>query len=176
MEIFLIRHTQVDIEKGVCYGQKDVELAQSYAQEFQQVKKQLDGESFDMVYSSPLKRCKQLAMDLDLGQVVYDERLKELNFGDWEGKAWDDIADPAFPLWMDDFVNRKCTNGESFAILNQRVLAFWNELKTTTHTRVAVITHGGVIRTIQALLKGINLEDAFQETPAQFGEVIKVKV
>lgn len=174
MDIYLIRHTQVDVEKGVCYGHKDVALAQSYQEELQEVQKKLQGIDFDVIFSSPLTRCKQLAQDLNRENVIYDDRLKELNFGDWEGKEWDEIADPAFELWMNDFVNRKCTNGESFTMLQQRVESFWKELANQNHHSVAIITHGGVIRTIQAMVKNLKLEEAFNEPPADFGEVIKI--
>ncbi|MFA8436630.1 MAG: alpha-ribazole phosphatase [Marinifilaceae bacterium] len=176
MEVYLIRHTSVDVEKGVCYGQKDVALAESYPEELATVKEKINGIEFDALYSSPLTRCKQLAGDLFDAEVQYDDRLMELNFGDWEGKEWDEIKDPAFPKWMDDFVNRKCTNGESFVILQTRVLEFWNELKEKGHEKVAVVTHGGVIRTLQALKNGIKLEEAFNEPPAGFGDVLQFQL
>ena len=60
MEIYLIRHTAPDIEKGICYGQTDLELAHTFSVEAREVLKQLPNQ-FDAVYTSPLKRYKQLA-------------------------------------------------------------------------------------------------------------------
>ena len=172
MEIYLIRHTKVNIEKGVCYGQKDVELAESYPEELQAVKENLKDIEFDAIYTSPLSRAKKLANDIYPEQVLEDKRLMELNFGDWEGKVWDEIKDPFLEVWMEDFVNKKCSNGESFVMLRDRVLEFWNELKSKDLKRVAVFAHGGVIRTIQAIEKNIKLEDSFNEPTPDFGEIV----
>jgi alpha-ribazole phosphatase len=176
MEIYLIRHTAVDVEQGVCYGQKDVELAETYPEELISVKENLKDVEFDAIYSSPLSRAKKLANDIYPDKAEEDERLMELNFGDWEGKAWDDIKDPNLEKWMDDFVNRKCSNGESFVMLRDRVADFWKELKGKEYNKVAVFTHGGVIRTIQALEKNIKLEDSFNEPTPAFGEVVILNV
>jgi len=99
-----------------------------------------------------------------------------LNFGDWEGKAWDEIKDPFLDTWMEDFVNKKCSNGESFVMLHERVGKFLEELKKQNHEKVVIITHGGVIRTIQAIHKQIALKDAFNESPAGFGELIQIEL
>lgn len=171
MEIYLIRHTKVNVEPGICYGQKDVELAESYPEELEAVKENLKGIEFDLVISSPLSRAKKLATAIFGEKVVEDPRLMELNFGDWEGKVWDEIKDPLFPAWMDDFVNKKCSNGESFVMLCDRVLEFWNEIKSKDCNNIAIFTHGGVIRTINSIEKNIKLEDSFNEPATDFGEI-----
>ncbi len=171
MEIYLIRHTKVNVEQGVCYGQKDVDLAESYPEELEVIKEKLKGVDFDAVFTSPLSRAKRLATDTCGDKLVEDDRLKELNFGDWEGKIWDEIKDPLLPAWMEDFVNKKCSNGESFVMLRDRVLEFWNEVKLMDCNRVAIFTHGGVIRTIHAIDKNIKLEDSFNEPTADYGDV-----
>jgi len=175
MEIYLIRHTKVNVEKGVCYGQTDVELSDSYPEELQKIKAKLSGIKFDAYFSSPLSRCKKLANDLFSDEIIEDKRLMELNFGDWEGKAWEEIKDPLFAVWMDDFVNKKCSNGESFAMLKDRVLEFWSEIKSKDYKKIAIFTHGGVIRTIKAIDKNIRLEDSFNEPAVDFGEVVVIK-
>lgn len=175
MEIYLIRHTKVDVEKGVCYGQKDVGLAESYPEELETVKKKLKDIDFDQIYSSPLTRANLLATDIYGDKVIKDDRLMELNFGDWEGKVWDEIKDPLLEVWMNDFVNKKCSNGESFVILKDRVLEFWNEVKAKEVDKIAIFSHGGVIRTIQAIENNTKLEDSFNEPAADFGEVIVIK-
>ncbi|WP_372751067.1 alpha-ribazole phosphatase [Labilibaculum sp.] len=176
MEIYLIRHTKVNVEPGVCYGQKDVELADSYPKELELIKEKLKNIDFDLVITSPLNRAKQLATDIFGEKVEEDLRLMELNFGDWEGKVWDEIKDPLLQVWMNDFVNKKCSNGESFVMLRDRVLEFWNEIKSKDCNKVAVFTHGGVIRTIMAIEKNIKLEDSFNEPAADFGELILVPI
>ncbi|MRT92742.1 alpha-ribazole phosphatase [Ancylomarina sp. 16SWW S1-10-2] len=175
MILHLIRHTKVNVEPGVCYGQKDVELLETYPEELIAVKEQIKDLKFDVIYSSPLTRAKTLATDLFGEAVMYDDRLMELNFGDWEGKAWDEIKDPFLDKWMEDFVNKKCSNGESFVMLHDRVAQFLEELKQSKHENIAIVTHGGVIRTLQAICKNIQLKEAFNETPANFGELVQLE-
>ena len=175
MEIYLIRHTKVAVEQGVCYGQKDVNLAESYPEELEAVKEKLKGIEFDQIFTSPLNRAKKLATDIFGDKVQEEKRLMELNFGDWEGKVWDEIKDPLFPAWMEDFVNKKCSNGESFVMLRDRVLEFWNEVKAKDCERIAIFSHGGVMRTINAIDKNIKLEDSFNEPTPAFGEVVIIK-
>lgn len=171
MEIYLIRHTKVNIEPGICYGQKDVDLALTYSEELKAVKEKLKDIDFDLIISSPLTRAKKLANDIFGDQVLDDKRLMELNFGDWEGKVWDEIKDPLFQVWMEDFVNKKCSNGESFVMLRDRVLEFWNEIKSKDCKKIAIFTHGGVIRTIKAIEQNVKLEDSFNEPTTDFGEI-----
>lgn len=175
MILHLIRHTKVNVEPGVCYGQKDVELLETYPEELLAVKEQIKDLKFDAHYSSPLSRAKILATDLFDDAVTIDDRLMELNFGDWEGKAWDEIKDPFLDKWMEDFVNKKCSNGESFVMLHERVVQFLEDLKKLGHKHIAIVTHGGVIRTLQAIHKNIELKEAFNEAPAAFGELVQLE-
>ena len=86
-EIYLIRHTTPQVEKGVCYGFTDVEVASSFDDELKEVKRKLRGIQFSHLYSSPLNRCRQLAENLDKN-IIFDNRLKELNFGQMEMIAY----------------------------------------------------------------------------------------
>ena len=105
MEIILVRHTTPDIERGICYGQADIGLADNYKNEIKQVIKQLPENIGNYTcYSSPLQRCKTLAESIT-NTITFDDRLKELNFGDWELKSWDAINSEALDNWMTNFVN-----------------------------------------------------------------------
>lgn len=84
MEIYLIRHTTPDIEKGICYGQSDIPLKDTFPSEVKNILKSIP-KHFDKVYSSPLQRCTQLANYIDQNNTI-DNRLMELNFGSWELK------------------------------------------------------------------------------------------
>ena len=90
MEIYLVRHTTPNIEKGICYGQTDLDIAETFEDEAEKVITNLNNLKGAKVYSSPLIRCKKLAKKINT-QVTEDERLKEINFGDWELIKWDDI-------------------------------------------------------------------------------------
>ena len=61
MEVILIRHTSVDVPKGVCYGQTDVPLRDIFEEEASITAQQLQNDVFDAVFTSPLSRCTRLA-------------------------------------------------------------------------------------------------------------------
>ena len=58
MEVCLIRHTKTAVIPGTCYGNSDVDVADSFLEEAGKVRESLKGERFDAVYSSPLQRCR----------------------------------------------------------------------------------------------------------------------
>ena len=75
MEITLIRHTSVDVPKGICYGQTDVPLKDSFEQEAALTAEQLKDQRFDKVYTSPLSRCARLADYCGYPEAIRDKRL-----------------------------------------------------------------------------------------------------
>ena len=169
MEVYLIRHTTPNITPGLIYGHLEVDLTDSFLQELAIVKQKIPP-TFDAVYSSPSLRCTQLARQLTQ-EFIVDDRLRELNFGNWEGKTWDTIDQNEAKDWMDDFVNVPTPAGESMLQMNERVTHFWQELLKITHQNVAVVTHGGVIRLLLAADRKLPLASAF-EIKVGYGDVV----
>lgn len=175
MEIYLVRHTTPNIEKGICYGQSDIDLASSWTKEFEKVKANLPkGKNFQL-YSSPLKRCALLAESLGKN-INYDENLKELDFGDWELKAWDKINETALNTWMSNFVTVKVPNGESYEQLAARVsTSFQNILSRENENKtIIIITHAGPIRALLSKIEEIPLKDSFK-IKIEYGDVFHVQ-
>ena len=176
MELYLIRHTQVNIEPGICYGQTDVPLADSFPRECERIQCKLPQFTDWQVYSSPLQRCLMLAEHVNEGSIMFDPRLMELNFGAWELKKWSEIeAGMAANIWFTDFVNQRCPQGESFQELFERSVAFWEELCQQSQPHILVITHGGVIRALLSYFLNFPLANAMRITIA-YGSVTKVRV
>jgi len=174
MDLTLIRHTKVDTKEGVCYGHTDVGLAPSFEKEKKVIKKKLPHGGFDVIYASPLSRCKQLAEDLFPNkEIIFDERLKELNFGEWEGQHWDDISSSEeAEAFFKDYLNTACPGGESYQDMLKRVTEFYNEINEQ-HEKVAVVSHGGPIRAFLCVIEKIGPKEAF-ERKVEYGAVIKV--
>ena len=169
MVIYLMRHTAVDVPQGVCYGQTDVPLKPTFETEATQTAANLQGLSFDKVYTSPLTRCVRLATFCGYPDAERDDRLKELNFGDWEMQYFHKIKDPNLQCWYDDYLNVKATNGESFADQYKRVAAFLDEVRQKEGENTVVFAHGGVLICAQIYAKLIHPEEAFQAVPAYGG-------
>lgn len=161
MEIYLIRHTTPDIVKGTYYGQTDVELPRSYEYDFDTLKKKIP-RKFDAVFTSPLSRCRNFARELESNVFKSDDRLLEMNFGDWEMKLWNEIEKTSFEHWVNNFDVASAPNGESFQSLYDRVIEFYdNEVSHVDYEAVAIVTHGGVIRSIINHILNIPLKNAF---------------
>lgn len=161
MEVYIIRHTPVLAGKNICYGQSDLSVAETFIQDVQQFKSKLP-DNFDRVYCSPLQRCVNLANALKFDNVLFDNALMEMNFGDWENKNWDDLDQGELNSWMADFVNIKTPNGESLVELYERVKLFLDNLRLQPCKKVLLISHAGVIRCIWAYLLEIPLQNIFK--------------
>lgn len=173
MEIIFIRHTTPNIQKGICYGQTDLDITASFSDEVKTILEKEDFSNSNAVfYSSPLLRCKKLANKI-AKNVIFDDRLKELNFGDWELKKWNNINKKDLNIWMQDFVNVKVPNGESYTDLHARTLAFLSEIKEKKHQKIVIITHAGVIRSLHSFINNIPLEKSF-DLKLNYGDVLKI--
>lgn len=176
MEIYLVRHTETVCEKGICYGQSDVEIAAPFDIIFDEIVSQLPSEA--IIYSSPLKRCVTLAKHIqnNIKTISYqeDDRLKEMNFGDWELKNWNEIPPEQLNPWMEDFVNIQVLNGESFVELHDRVGHFLlNTISENIQHPIIIVAHAGIIRSILCHQTSLPLKEAFQNK-VDFGQVIKI--
>ena len=182
MTVYLIRHTEVAVGRGICYGGSDVELADNYPEQLARLETHLPNAGADAIFSSPLTRCRRLAEDLSRpnDSIKFDDRLREYNFGDWEMLPWNDIPRDALDIWMADFVNLAPHKGDSFQRVYDRVRAFWHEqvlplagdekLKT-----VYVVAHGGVIRALLCLFLELPLQNAYR-LHLDYGSVSKLTV
>lgn len=172
MEVYLVRHTRVKLLKNICYGQTDVELADSFEDEYIELEKKIPDRNNMVCYSSPLTRCKKLANKLFENKFQTDLRLMELNFGSWENKTWDEIGKDSFDIWHSDFVNNPIPDGESYQQLSKRVISFWEEIKLS-QKNIVLISHAGVIRALLSFFLGLPLENSFRLN-ISYGGITKV--
>ena len=161
MEVHVIRHTPIDFDKNRCYGRLEVPLAASFLEDFKEVQQRLD-DAYDTIYSSPQKRCIQLANALAISNTKTDERLLEVDFGEWEGKLWSEMDQEVLNTWMMDFVKIAPPKGESLEHMFHRVSSFMDELRGKNYDKILIITHSGVIRCIWAYLLEIPLKNVFK--------------
>lgn len=174
MEIVLIRHTSVDVPPGVCYGQSDVPLRPTFPTEAASVLERLKPyRPFDHVFTSPLSRCVRLAGYCGYLDAERDDRLKEIDFGEWEMQPFDHIDDPRLQEWYADYLHVAATGGESFAMQYRRVSHFLGELRTRPYRRVAIFAHGGVLICAQLYASIVREEEAFQ-TLSPYGGIVQI--
>ena len=157
MKLWLVRHAQPLVDAGICYGRLDMAAdADATAECARQLAAQLPAGI--RVISSPLQRCEQLAQALyaqrpDLAYKT-DARLQEMDFGQWEGCAWQAIGPNALEAWTSNFAHHTVGHdGESVAAFMARVASAFDALPG--HGDTLWITHAGVIRAMALLTQGI---------------------
>jgi len=159
MQLHLIRHPRPTVEPGICYGQTDLDLAESAAEVAARLRPLLP-ESFAL-HASPLARARLLADEL--GTPCLDDRLKEIHFGEWEGRTFADIGS-AIDDWAADPLGFRAPGGESPREMAARVLQ-WLEVEigdrhqfpkpSTAPEHLVVVAHGGPLRAIAGHLLGM---------------------
>lgn len=153
MKAILVRHTQIATNAaGLCYGRFDVACAETFTEEAAALQSSLPWQP-SAVWSSPASRCTNLATRLArAAPVQIDERLQELNFGEWEGQRWEAFQDAASDSWALDPWNLRPPAGETGLELWARVAQLREQvLALPATTRLLIVTHAGVIRCWQAL-------------------------
>ena len=174
-ELWVVRHTSVDVPQGVCYGGTDVALQPTFAEEAELVRQKLEGYAPYRVLSSPLSRAMRLANAVGYTGVDTDERLREQHFGAWEMLPYDEIKDPQLLRWYEDYVYEQPTGGESFAEVVSRVGTLLEELKGSHHQKILIFAHGGIQMAVGAYLGLYELVEAPQHFQG-YGSVMKYQL
>ena len=153
MTIWTLRHPSVD-RKGRCIGQTPVEMT---APIDDSVRKVIQSAPFvpSRLFSSDLPRCAQLAEGLAQHWGVYLEMtasLREMNFGEWEGRSYDEIDSSdaeRWRTWCADWRHERPPGGESIDDLVERV-SNWLQTHSPSSSDL-LVTHAGVIRVFRVL-------------------------
>ena len=155
-KITWIRHGQSTWNaEGKWQGHTDVPLSELGREQATALGRRLDPQRFDAVYSSDLTRSRQTCeLALPKANMLLDKRLREINFGVYEGKSRDTLT----TWWVEPYLE-KLQGGESMTCLNTRVSEFLAELPA--ECEVAIFTHGGVIRNALWQVVGVPVQGAW---------------
>ncbi len=157
--IYLLRHGKT-LGKPALNGHSDVAVDETIQRNIADTL--LNRYTFNQVYSSPLQRCYRVA-ELITEQkpelkLEVEPRLKEQNFGEFDGIAFDDLT----PYWnqLEQFWENpaQCTLPDAEPLQNgyQRVIAAWEQIVEQCEQDTLVIAHGGPIRYILAYVLGLD--------------------
>ncbi len=150
MQLFLIRHPAPLVDAGICYGASDLALAGDVAAAASRIRPQLPPAI--PVFSSPLQRCHRLAAQLHPAPVN-DDRLREMHFGEWEMKPWQQIQRTALDGWAADPLGYTPPGGESVGALQARVANFVAELAAQGIAQASLVTHAGVMKVLLGMTR-----------------------
>lgn len=163
--IIAVRHPRPAVAPGVCYGQRDVPLADAAGVSARDIQCRLGDTLVQGVVSSPLRRARDVAQPLAaaLGvPLTIEPRLQEMDFGSWEGQAWDAVARADLDAWAADLGGYRPGGGECANDVMRRVEAVWREASSRA-TRQVWVTHAGPIRCLLALSQGRALRETLRE-------------
>jgi len=157
VKLWLVRHARPLVDAGVCYGALEVQADSQATREAARALAHVLPPGL-RARVSPRSRCRQLADALhvlrpDL-RFEPDARLAEMDFGEWEGRAWDAIGQDALDRWTADFLNHRSGGAESVDLFMARVEAALQEAWRAGEDALWV-THAGVARAVRLLVQGL---------------------
>lgn len=155
MKLHMIRHAPA-LNPKVCYGHCDVAV-ESPAQATRDYLRMCYLQSPAPMWSSPALRCLEVARPIT-PQVCTDERLRELNFGAWEGIPWLEIPRAESDVWAANWKTERPPCGETLGEMQARVTSFLQDLRGQG-PEFWLVTHAGVIRMLRHLLLGIPMDE-----------------
>lgn len=166
LELVLLRHglTQWNVERRYL-GITDLPLLPEELSRLAALRQQPElGGAFWRVYCSDLRRCREtLALMTPhlKRQAVYDSRLREMDFGSWEGCTYEQLkGNSLYRRWIDDPSKVTPPEGETWKQFQERMRSFLSDLGraaedepasksgTLLNRRVLLVTHGGIIRNL----------------------------
>lgn len=170
--LYIIRHGKTDWNAlRRLQGQTDIplneegrEMARKAATEYREI-------HFDECYSSPLIRARETAKLLLEGRnvpIYYDDRLKEMSFGIYEGvQNSSDIPESPMKLFFESPQDYEgVEGGETFEELFARTGSFLAEVvkpKLLEGKDILIVGHGAMNSSIVCQVKGYELKDFWKE-------------
>lgn len=159
--IYFVHGTTKDNEQEVSSGWSDAGLSELGVKQSVELRNQIKGKYFDVVFCSDLKRAytsAQLTFEKEI-PIIQDKRLRECNYGDFNGKP-SEIVEPM----QEKMVTEKFSNGESYEDVKTRVADFLSFLKKDYDGKnVAIVAHKAPQLALDVLLKGKTWEQAFAQ-------------
>ncbi len=171
--IDLIRHGE-PVGGKKYRGQRDDPLSEKGWRQMWDTVGEFSG--WHQVVASPLSRCSAFAQALHEKWGIplkRDPRLKEVGFGEWEGRTAEELAQ-AEPHIVDEFrrdpVGKRPRGAEPLEAFHARVCAAWDDLLAEYGGQhVLVVCHAGVIRMVLAGVLGIPLDNVYRIQVASAG-------
>ncbi len=193
MELWLVRHgmTEWNLERKY-QGYSNPDLLPGDASGLSPLRAELAEITFSAVYSSDLRRCRStleyVRPDL-MADACYDDRLREMNFGAWEGQTYEQLKHNLhYREWIDNPQTIAPPGGESWPEFEGRIREFADEIMidycklpvgrrvvTAAKDPILIVTHGGVISMLGTILMpGTGFWDA--KLKITTGDVLKIKL
>lgn len=157
---YFVHCTTTDNQDHLATGWLPGELSEVGREQAKKLGDQAADKHFDIVFCSDLRRAVDTAK-LSFGekyQIIQDERLRECNYGDMNGKPH------TFKDNMEDYVDTPFPNGESYKDVQKRMAEFLSYLKQNYDGKyIAIVAHQAPQLALDVLLKGKTWQQAIDE-------------
>ena len=168
--MIFLRHPTPEVPSGMCYGRTDLDIAPIGHEQIERALQTTP--KIKKILASPALRCRKLALSIaerDGVEPQFDERLWEMNMGEFEGMMWADIDRAKSEAWLADPINNSTPGGESFANVQSRV----RDALEHADLQTAIICHAGVIRATQMIWEKKTFKEVFGQMPP-YAEPIRI--
>lgn len=155
MRFYFVRHGETDWNKHrVFQGHTDIPLNEEGKKQVRRAAQHLSNKKIEAVYTSDLIRAYQTAQiiaEMHNVKTIKDDRLREVNFGEWEGLNYEEISakhKEALDAWLNDIIGTQLPGGGSVKDVLRNLVSFIDDMISRNHQELVVTTHGGVIKTL----------------------------
>ncbi len=155
---YFVHGTTTDNEQHISSGWKDVDISAKGVEQSQELPNQ-NTEVFDAVFCSDLIRAVHSAELSFKGKypIIIDKRLRECNYGDYNGQL-SEIVEPL----QEKMITDRFPNGESYEDVKARMAEFLSDLKKTYDGKhIAIVAHKAPQLALEVLLNNKSWEEAF---------------
>lgn len=168
---FFLRHGQNNYQvenKGIIYnwpdGNPPYYLTEQGKEEARSAGEKLKQDKIDCLFCSDILRCRETAkiiaevINYDIGRIIYDTRLRDLNWGAFGGKTREEY----WNFYDNDHMKAfdvPAPNGESWNQCKERVVNLFNEIEEEFQSKnVLIISHGDPLWLLEGYIKDMDNE------------------
>ena len=166
MKIYLIRHGQTDWNlEGKIQGRHDVSLNETGSKQAELLAMGMDKRPVVQIFSSRQKRALETAQAVGRRQhvaVTVIDGLEEVEFGEWEGKTWDEISreyPEEFKVWCTEPAEIVPPGGESRPQIYRRIGNALKEILRRSRGDIAIVSHGAALAYMVSIMLEKELGD-----------------
>jgi len=156
--ISFVRHGETPLNRdGRLQGRVDLELSDKGLDQAARAAARFADSKVSRIYTSPLRRAQQTAAaiaEVCGAEVEIDERLIELDYGDWDGRALSELRTTRESGWLSDPTFAP-PGGESLVAVMARVASFCG-YRLVADDRIVAVSHVSPIKSAVAWALGVD--------------------
>lgn len=170
--LMIVRHGLTDWNKEKrLMGHQDIDLSEEGIKQAEKIAKRLKDEKIDYIYSSDLKRTIDTATIINKHHnlmIIVDNNLKEIGYGDFEGKSKEEIQDNSIhkKLWNErkkDIYAFRLPGAENFTDVLDRVKTVLKKILTYHDKTILIVCHGVTKRALVQIIKKLSNKETHKQ-------------